>query len=125
MRLAPFATRWLADATVRLDDFDLARLDAAWPRTAVALDAQAASRDDGAIGGRLEAKNAAAGPLTDGKLPLVELASPFVWRGGELSLQTLSAGFGAGGSATGSARAAPGTRVARARGQAARPARLS
>ena len=108
VRLAPFATRWLADAQVRLAGLDLARLDAAWPRTGLTLDAQAASRDDGAIGGKVEAKNGLAGPLTDGKLPLVDLASPFVWRGGELALQTLSAGFGAGGGATGSARAAAG-----------------
>ena len=105
VRLAPFATRWLADASARLGGLDLARLDASWPRTDLAIEAQAASRDDGAIGGRADAKNAAAGPLTDGSLPLVSLASPFVWRGGELELPALTAGFGAGGSATGSARA--------------------
>ena len=105
VRLAPFATRWLADANARLTGLDLARLDASWPRTELAATVAAAMGDDGAISGTVDAKNAAAGPLSDGKLPLVILASPFTWRGGELALQGLNAGFGAGGSATGSARA--------------------
>jgi translocation and assembly module TamB len=108
VRLAPFAERWLADANVRLADLDLARLDAAWPRTALAVEASGASRDGTAIAGRIEARNAAAGTLTDGRLPVADLASPFVWEGGELSLTALAAGFGAGGSASGTARAAPG-----------------
>ena len=108
VRIASFAARWLADARVRFAAVDLARLDAGWPRTALTVEAQGASRDDGAIAGRLEAKNAAAGPLTDGRLPLVALASPFAWKGGELTLPALGAGFGAGGSATGTARAAAG-----------------
>jgi translocation and assembly module TamB len=108
VRLAPFAARWLAAADVRLAGLDLARLDPEWPRTALAIDAQGASRDDGAIAGRIEARNAAAGTLTDGRLPVADLASPFVWKGGALALTALAAGFGAGGAATGSARAAPG-----------------
>ena len=64
VRLAPFATRWLADASARLGGLDLARLDASWPRTDLAIEAQAASRDDGAIGGAAGAKNAAAGSAT-------------------------------------------------------------
>ncbi len=104
-RLAPFATRWLAASNVRLAALDLARLDASWPHTAIAIEAQGASAADGAIAGRIEAKNAAAGPLTDGRLPLDALASPFAWRGGELALGAIAAGFGAGGAATGTARA--------------------
>ncbi len=107
VRLAPFATRWLADANARLTGLDLARLDASWPRTELAATVAAAMGDDGTISGTLDAKNAAAGPLSDGKLPLVTLVSPFTWRGGELALQGLNAGFGPGGRATGSARAAP------------------
>ncbi len=106
-RLAPFATRWLAAANVRLADLDLTRLDPSWPRTAFAIEAQAASGEDGAITGKVEARNTAAGSLTDGQLPLAELASPFAWRNGELVLGALNAGFGAGGVATGTARAAP------------------
>ena len=83
LRLALFAERWLADADVRLTGLDLARLDASWPRTQLALEAKGASRDDGAITGTVAAKNAAAGPLTDGRLPVADLASPFAWRGGE------------------------------------------
>jgi translocation and assembly module TamB len=105
VRLAPFATRWLADANAQLAGFDLARLDAAWPRTDATIDATAASRDDGALAGTLAVKNAAAGPVTDGRLPLVSLASPFAWRESELTLSALAASLGAGGAATGSARA--------------------
>jgi translocation and assembly module TamB len=108
LRVASFAGRWLADANVRLADLDLARLDPSWPRTQLAVEAKGASRDDGAIAGTVDAKNAAAGTFTDGQLPVADLASPFVWRGGELSLTALAAGFGAGGSASGTARAAPG-----------------
>ena len=108
LRVASFADRWLADANVRLADLDLARLDPSWPRTQLAVEAKGASRDDGAIAGTVDAKNAAAGTFTDGQLPVADLASPFVWRGGELSLTALAAGFGAGGSASGTARAAPG-----------------
>jgi len=107
-RLAPFAARWLAAAEVRLAGLDLARLDADWPRTALAADLQAASGDGGAIAGSLEAKNTAAGTLADGRLPLADLAAPFVWKDGALALPALAAGFGGGGAATGSARAARG-----------------
>ena len=108
VRIASFAARWLADATVNVTGLDLGRLDPEWPRTQLAIDARGASREDGAIAGTVAAKNAAAGSFTDGRLPLADLASPFVWKGRELALTPLAAGFGAGGNASGTARAAPG-----------------
>jgi len=108
IRLAPFTARSLADAAVRVTDLDLARLDPAWPRTQLAIQAKGANRADGAIAGTITAKNTAAGTLTDGRLPLVDVASPFVWKSGELALTALAADFGAGGNANGTARAAPG-----------------
>src|SRR5262245_56035628 len=106
VRVAPFATRWLADANVRLTGLDLARLDTSWPRTDLLAVVAARSGNEGVITGSVDAKNAAAGPLSDGKLPLVTLASPFTWGGGELALKGLAAGFGPGGTAAGSARVA-------------------
>jgi translocation and assembly module TamB len=107
-RLAPFAQRPLEDATLHVAGLDLARLDDALPRTRLSIGARAASRDDGAIAGAIEAKNAEPGPLTDHRLPLVALASPFAWREGALALTGLTADLGAGGGAAGAVRIARG-----------------
>jgi translocation and assembly module TamB len=104
--LAPFAPRWLEDARLRIADLELARLDAALPRARLAIEARAASRDDGAIAGTLSAKNAAPGALSDQRLPVVALASPFAWQGGALALPALAADLGAAGTASGKARVA-------------------
>src|SRR5262245_58634912 len=107
-RIAPFAARWLEDAAIRIADLDHALLDASLPRTRIALDLQAASRDDGAVAGNLAARNAAPGPLTDNRMPLVAAASPFAWRDRTLTLDKLALDLGAGGSAAGTARVAQG-----------------
>src|SRR5215470_15265061 len=107
-RIAPFAARWLEDAAARVTDLDLALVDASLPRTRIALDLQAASRDDGAVAGNLAARNAAPGPLTDNRMPLVAAASPFAWRDGALTLDKLAADLGPGGRAAGAARVARG-----------------
>src|SRR5215470_14185741 len=107
-RIAPFAGRWLEDAAVRVADLDLALLDASLPRTRIAVDLQAASRDDGAVAGSLAARNAVPGPFTDNRLPLGAAASPFTWRDGALTFDKLAADLGAGGSASGTARVARG-----------------
>jgi translocation and assembly module TamB len=107
-RLAPFAGRPIEDATLRVANLDLARLKASLPRTRLSADARAASRDDGAIAGTIAARNAAPGPLTDDRLPLAALASPFAWRDGALALTGLTADLGAGGSAAGAVRVARG-----------------
>jgi translocation and assembly module TamB len=107
-RIAPFARRWLEDATLQVADLDLARLDGRLPRTRLSIGAQAASRDDGAVAGAVQAKNAAAGALTDRRVPVVSLASPFAWQDGALALTALAADLAAAGSASGAARVARG-----------------
>jgi translocation and assembly module TamB len=107
-RIAPFARRWLEDATLRVADLDLARFDGSLPRTRLSISAQAASRDDGAIAGAIQMKNAEPGALTDSRLPAVSLASPFAWQDGVLALTALTADLGAAGNASGAARVARG-----------------
>jgi translocation and assembly module TamB len=103
LRLAPFAERWLEAGRLEAAAIDLARLDPSTPTTRLALELTAASSTANRIDGEVAARNAAAGPLTDRRLPLLGLSSPFRFEAGRVTLSALRADFGPAGAATGTA----------------------
>ncbi|MEP6997008.1 MAG: translocation/assembly module TamB domain-containing protein [Betaproteobacteria bacterium] len=102
-RVAPFEARRLRDFELRIENVDLARFDAALPRTALLATIAGAGRDDGSVRGALTAKNAIPGPWSDGRLPVATLASAFVADDDRFQLDGLDAALGEAGRVTGDA----------------------
>ncbi|HEV7413371.1 MAG TPA: translocation/assembly module TamB domain-containing protein, partial [Casimicrobiaceae bacterium] len=108
-RIAPFEARRLRDFELRVENVDLARFDAALPRTEFHATLAGTGRDDGGVRGALTARNAIAGPWSAGRLPLVSLASGFAADGGRIHLEGLDAALGDAGRVTGAAGIDRGT----------------
>jgi translocation and assembly module TamB len=102
-RIAPFEARRLRDFELRIENVDLARFDAALPRTELQGTLAGTGRDDGGMRGELTARNAIAGPWSDGRLPLLSLASEFAADGERIQLDGLDAALGDAGRVTGAA----------------------
>ncbi len=99
--LAPFAPAPLVSADIDARDVDLAQFAPALPATALTLNL--AARPSGAgFAGTLSARNANAGPLDAGRVPVAALASKFTWDGKALALSDIDAEFPGAGRATGS-----------------------
>ncbi len=105
--VAPFAAVWLTRALLRATEIDLARIDHALPQTRLALEVSGSGASASAIAGTLSLRNATAGPLTDGRLPLAALDSPFTLQDARLALSSLRADLGRAGAASGSAALGP------------------
>ncbi len=103
LRLAPFAERWLEAGRLRAGEIDLARLDSSLPRTRLSVTLTAASGGADRIDGELSARNGAAGPITDDRLPVAGFASPFRFEAGRIALGALRVDLGAAGAAAGTA----------------------
>jgi translocation and assembly module TamB len=99
-RIAPLAAQPLVEATVAATGLDLARFGAGWPATRIEATARIEPTRDG-YAGRLEARNALAGPLDASRLPLAHAAANATLTGDTLALANLSANLGRGGTATG------------------------
>ncbi|HEX3633748.1 MAG TPA: translocation/assembly module TamB domain-containing protein, partial [Casimicrobiaceae bacterium] len=102
-RIAPFESRRLRDFELRIENVDLARFDAALPRTELQMTLAGTGRDDGGVRGALTARNVIAGPWSAGRLPLVSLASGFAADGERVQLDGLDAALGDAGRVTGAA----------------------
>ncbi|HEX4523598.1 MAG TPA: translocation/assembly module TamB domain-containing protein [Casimicrobiaceae bacterium] len=102
-RIAPFEARRLRDFELRVENVDLARFDAALPRTELQATLAGTGRDDGGVRGALTARNAIAGPWSAGRLPLVSMASGFAADGEGVQLDELDAALGDAGRVTGAA----------------------
>ena len=101
-KLAPFAAAALESADVTADGVDLAQFGAALPATALAVEASA--RPDGAgFAGSVSARNAAAGPLDAGRVPVAAFAAQFAWDGATATLSAIDAAIAGGGRVTGRA----------------------
>src|SRR6185312_9501857 len=101
--IAPFEARRLRDFELRVENVDLARFDAALPRTELQATLAGTGTDDGGVRGALTARNAIAGPWSAGRLPLVSLASGFAAYGELIELDGLDGAFGDAGRVTGAA----------------------
>ncbi|HEY7943367.1 MAG TPA: translocation/assembly module TamB domain-containing protein [Casimicrobiaceae bacterium] len=102
-RVAPFEPRRLRDFDLRIEDADLARFDTRLPQTALAATIAGSGAEDGSVHGTLTARNAAAGPWSAGRLPIVTIASAFATDGGNARLDGLDAALGDAGHVTGDA----------------------
>jgi translocation and assembly module TamB len=102
-RIAPFEARRLRDFELRVENVDLARFDAALPRTELQATLAGTGRDDGGVRGALTARNAIAGPWSAGRLPVVSLTSGFAADGERVQLDGLDAALGDAGRVTGAA----------------------
>lgn len=101
--LLPFESSWLQELSLNANAVDLAQLRPEWPGTDLALAANAATTPEGTIAGSLDIVNAAAGTLTDHRLPVQRTQSAFRVEDGQLRLSGLRIAVSGGGSATGSA----------------------
>lgn len=99
--LTPLAAQSVVGGRIEARALDLAALDRAWPATRldVVVDARPAP---GGYAGRLEARNAIAGTIDAGRVPLARVASSFALRGRVLELTALEAQLPGGGSLAGS-----------------------
>jgi translocation and assembly module TamB len=103
--IVPFESRRLSDFDLELENMDLARFDAALPRTEVTATISGAGREDGSVGGTLTARNAEAGPWSAGRLPIARLESKFIADDERVRLDGLDATVGGAGRVTGNAGA--------------------
>jgi len=101
-RLKPFERAWLGEALIEARGIDLAAFVADAPRSDAQLTLRATGGAEGRLQGRIELANAAAGPLSGGRLPLASLESAYAIDGRKVRLEGLRASFGAGGAAQGS-----------------------
>ncbi|MGH8712433.1 MAG: hypothetical protein ACREYB_00350, partial [Casimicrobiaceae bacterium] len=107
-RVAPFEPRRLRDFELVIEGADLARFDARLPQTALAATVAGSGADDGSVHGTLTARNAAAGPWSAGRLPVVTIASGFTADGDGARLVGIDATLGEAGRVRGDAAIARG-----------------
>lgn len=88
--LAPFAPTPLVAAHVDARDVDVARFQPTLPATKLAVTLDAKPVADG-FAGNLAARNADAGAIDTGRVPLAELNSRFRWNGSEFALDEIDA----------------------------------
>lgn len=101
--LTPFTNPPLVSADVDASDVDLAQFAPALPATALTLNLTARPAGSG-FAGSLTARNANAGPLDAGRIPVAALTSAFAWEGGVLALTGARAELPGGGRAAGDIR---------------------
>ncbi len=100
--LTPLEPVLFVGAEIDAREVDLAQFGASLPSTS--LEVHLDGRPAGAgFAGALTARNASAGPLDAGRVPLASLAARFAWDGGVLALSDVDARLPGGGRATGSA----------------------
>lgn len=104
VRALPFATEKLEALQVTAENVDLARLDAALPRTLLTLRVEGEATRDAAFAGVVRLANGDAGPLDRDRLPVVALDARVALRGSTVHIDALDAAA-AGGSVTGSGTA--------------------
>ena len=104
LALTPFAATPWRGIAMEAASVDLARFDAALPKTALAISLDASPEPSGRIRGHVSARNAAPGALDRDRLPLQSLASQFVFADKEVELEQLAIDLGAAGRASGSGR---------------------
>lgn len=100
LALAPLAAQPLVSGTLRARDVDLAALDSGLPATrlAVAVDAKPTA---GGFAGTVSVRNADAGPIDRGRVPLAALAAAFAFDGNTVALTGVDARLPGGGAASG------------------------
>jgi translocation and assembly module TamB len=86
---------------VHWQSVDLAKLFDGAPRTALDVVASASPSPDAWLAGTLEVRNASAGLLSAGRLPVAAATAGFHWTGASLSLTELDADLGPAGEARG------------------------
>lgn len=101
--LTPFADPPLVSADIDARDVDLAQFASALPATALTLNLTARPAGAG-FAGTLTARNANAGPIDAGRIPVAALSSAFAWDGTALALTGARAELPGGGRAAGDIR---------------------
>lgn len=101
--LAPFSAAPLVSADIDARDVDLAQFAPALPATALTVNLTARPVGNG-FAGTLNARNAGAGPVDAGRVPVSALASAFAWDGSALALTGATAELPGGGRAAGDVR---------------------
>ncbi|MDH3288439.1 MAG: translocation/assembly module TamB domain-containing protein [Betaproteobacteria bacterium] len=100
--LKPFDPLWLEKLEVRAQGIDLARLVKDAPASDVTLLVNAASRDAESVAGTLQASNANAGTLGEGRFPARQVRSDFVTDLRSARLESLEIRMSGGGRFSGS-----------------------
>jgi translocation and assembly module TamB len=100
--LKPFDPLWLEKLDVRAQGIDLARLEKDLPSSDVTLSIRAASRDAQNLAGTLQASNATAGTMDEGRVPVREVKADFVTDFRATRLESLEVGMSGGGRFSGS-----------------------
>jgi pimeloyl-ACP methyl ester carboxylesterase len=101
--LTPFASALLVSADVDARDVDLAQFVPSLPATALTVALVARPAGNG-FAGTVTARNASAGPLDAGRIPVAALSSAFAWDGSVLALTDAKAELPGGGRAAGDVR---------------------
>ena len=100
-QLALFAPDWLVRGETRWRGVDAAALAPGAPRTDLQVELRLAGGGKDGFQGTAAARNAAAGPLSANRLPLVSLQTGVVIRGADVTFAALRADLGAAGRAQG------------------------
>ena len=101
--LAPFTSARLVSADIAATDVDLAQFLPKLPATALTLNLTARPAASG-FAGTVTARNASAGPIDAGRVPVASLSSAFAWDGSVLSLTGAKAELAGGGRVAGDIR---------------------
>ena len=100
--MKPFEAIWLEKFTARAANIDLAPLLKGAPTSDVSLSMSAASRDAQSVVGNLQASNAIAGSLDEGRLPARKVEANFVTDFRMAKLESIEIGMVGGGRLSGS-----------------------
>jgi translocation and assembly module TamB len=99
--LKPFDPLWLDKLDVHAQGIDLARIDKDFPTSDATLTIRAASQDAQNLRGTLQASNATAGTLGEGRMPVREANSAFVTDFRRMRLESLELLLSGGGRISG------------------------
>jgi translocation and assembly module TamB len=108
-RVAPFEPVWLRELKISGEAFDLARFDAALPKTVVSVTLSGGMAEPSRFEARLEAINSEAGRWSSGRLPLTRGTTRFVFDGDAWSFDALEIALAGKGRIRGDARITPET----------------
>ena len=98
--VTPFAATPLVNADIDAANVNVAQFNPAWPTTAVSMKLTARPTASG-FAGTVDARNAAAGTLDAGRIPVTALTANYLWDGKVVELDAISAELNGGGTASG------------------------
>ena len=98
--VTPFADTPVVSADIDAANVNVAQFDPAWPTTSLTVKL-AARPAAGGFAGTVDARNAQAGTLDAGRIPVTALRARYAWDGKTVELDDIAAELNGGGTASG------------------------